>query len=51
MQLDVGEKLAPVLGRSVAECSWWDMNDPCYLKSNASDAERERAQKVGCGAL
>lgn len=53
MQLDVGEKLLPLLERSVAECDWWAKNDPCYIggQTNATRAQRAYAQRLGCGTL
>jgi hypothetical protein len=53
MQLDVGEKLMPVLERGVAECAWWAENDLCYIggQSNATRQQREKAQEIGCGTL
>ena len=51
MKLDVGEGLLPELERAAAECAWWDGNDPCFLRLNASVAEQRRAQRHGCGNL
>ena len=53
MQLDVGEKLLPLLERGVAECDWWAKNDACYVggQTNATRAQREYAQRLGCGTL
>ena len=53
MQLDVGEKLLPLLERSAAECAWWARNDPCYIggQMNATQAQKQYAQRLGCGTL
>ena len=45
------ERLLPLLEHGVEECAWWDRNDPCFLKGNATYHEKQLAARIGCGNL
>ena len=50
MQLDVGAGLVPLLEADQSQCDWWEANDPCFLRANATKAEWHAADKLGCGS-